>query len=158
MVLVMKIYIMRHGQAGLYAESDEARELTEVGRDDSAKMAAWLAKFEPQLDCVLFSPYVRATQTWHVVRNFFELGNVEVCNDITPYGDAQDVADYVTALVEQHQYEHVLLVSHLPVVSYLTAALTTDNSLPSFATSAIACIEVSQSESKLTWIQSPASI
>lgn len=154
----MKIYIMRHGQASLQANTDAERQLTATGREDSAKVAQWLSQFEPSLDCVLFSPYVRAAQTWDVICNFFDTGVVEVCKDITPYGDADDVADFLLALQGQHDYETMLIVSHLPVVSYLVAALTTDRQLPSFATSAIACVEVKADKIELSWIESPASI
>ncbi|MFT5805769.1 MAG: phosphohistidine phosphatase [Moritella dasanensis] len=154
----MKIYIMRHGQAGLYANSDAERELTGTGRQQSVDMANWLSAIEPTLDCVLHSPYVRATQTWQVIGNFFTVNKVEVCEDITPYGDAEFIADYVRALVEQHNYKTVLLVSHLPVVSYLTSALTASKHMPAFATSAIACLELNDKDCNFKWLETPASI
>ncbi len=154
----MKIYIMRHGQAGLYASSDAERELTGTGREQSAQMASWLSAVEPNIDCVLHSPYVRAAQTWQVIGNFFTASKVEVCMDITPHGDADFIADYLRALVEQHQYETILLVSHLPVVSYLTAALTQGEHMPAFATSAIACLELDANGIALNWLETPHSI
>ena len=39
----MKIYIMRHGQAGMNAKTDEQRPLTEQGIEESIHMAGWLA-------------------------------------------------------------------------------------------------------------------
>jgi phosphohistidine phosphatase len=154
----MKIYIMRHGQAGLYANSDAERELTGTGRQQSVDMANWLSAIEPTLDCVLHSPYVRAAQTWQVIGNFFTANKVEVCEDITPYGDAEFIADYVRALGAQHNYDTILLVSHLPVVSYLTAALTNGNQMPAFATSAIACLELDENDYQLKWLETPSSI
>ncbi|GIC75439.1 phosphohistidine phosphatase SixA [Moritella sp. F3] len=154
----MKIYIMRHGQAGLYANSDAERELTGTGRQQSADMADWLSAIEPTLDCVLHSPYIRAAQTWDVIGNFFTVHKVEVCEDITPYGDAEFIADYVKALVAQHNYETVLLVSHLPVVSYLTSAMTAGKHMPAFATSAIACLEMNGNDCHFKWLETPASI
>jgi len=154
----MKIYIMRHGQAGLYANSDAERELTGTGRQQSVDMASWLSAIEPTLDCVLHSPYVRAAQTWQVIGNLFTVNSVEVCDDITPYGDAEYIADYVRALVEQHNYQTILLVSHLPVVSYLTSVLTTGKQMPAFATSAIACLELDENSCNLKWLETPASI
>ncbi|MDX2322337.1 MAG: phosphohistidine phosphatase SixA [Moritella sp.] len=154
----MKIYIMRHGQAGLYANSDAERELTGTGRQQSVDMASWLSAIEPTIDCVLHSPYIRAAQTWQVIGNFFTANNVEVCEDITPYGEAEFIADYVKALVAQHDYQTVLLVSHLPVVSYLTATLTAGKHMPAFATSAIACLELDENIFNLKWLETPASI
>ncbi|WP_293153115.1 phosphohistidine phosphatase SixA [Moritella sp.] len=154
----MKIYIMRHGQAGLYANSDAERELTGTGRQQSAEMARWLSAIEPTLDCVLHSPYVRAVQTWQVIGNFFTVNKVQVCEDITPYGDAEFIADYIRALVAEYNYETILLVSHLPVVSYLTAALTNGKQMPAFATSAIACLELNENDCQLKWLETSQSI
>jgi phosphohistidine phosphatase len=51
-----------------------------------------------------------------------------------------------------------LLVSHLPVVSYLTAALTQGKHMPAFATSAIACLELDANGIALNWLETPHSI
>ncbi len=154
----MKIYIMRHGQAGIYANSDAERELTGTGRQQSLQMGQWLSNFVPNIDCVFHSPYIRAEQTWQVIRDCFVSKKVEVCGDIIPGGDAEFVADYLLALVAQYQYSSILLVSHLPVVSYLTATLTQGQSMPAFATSAIACIEVNENSGELKWLETPHSI
>ncbi|MFT7684339.1 MAG: phosphohistidine phosphatase, partial [Moritella dasanensis] len=55
-------------------------------------------------------------------------------------------------------YKTVLLVSHLPVVSYLTSALTASKHMPAFATSAIACLELNDKDCNFKWLETPASI
>ncbi len=64
----MKIYIMRHGQAGMNAKTDEQRPLTEQGIEESIHMASWLApQLDGVLDLVVHSNYLRARQTWQSI-------------------------------------------------------------------------------------------
>lgn len=140
----MKIFIMRHGEAEHFASSDAERELTKNGRSASVAVArACAEKGFAQFDKVLVSPYIRAQQTWQEIASHFRADQVEICEDITPYGDSEQVADYVTALIEVHDYQSVLLVSHLPLVGYLTAEFVTDIHPPMFPTSGLTCIEYS---------------
>ncbi|NOH81926.1 phosphohistidine phosphatase SixA [Vibrio sp. RE86] len=140
----MKIFIMRHGEAEHFASSDAERELTSHGRKASVAVAqACAEKGFAQFDKVLVSPYIRAQQTWQEISAHFSSDQVETCEDITPYGDSEQVADYVSALVDIHKYESVLLVSHLPLVGYLTAEFVTDMVPPMFPTSGLICIDYS---------------
>lgn len=64
----MKIYIMRHGQAGMNAKTDEQRPLTEQGIEESIHMAGWLApQLAGSLNLVIHSNYLRARQTWQAI-------------------------------------------------------------------------------------------
>ncbi|MFM2589275.1 phosphohistidine phosphatase SixA [Vibrio sp. TBV020] len=140
----MKIFIMRHGEAEHYASSDAERELTQHGRKASVAVARACAdKGFAQFDKVLVSPYIRAQQTWQEISSVFSSQQIETCDDITPYGDSEQVADYVSALVDVNKYESVLIVSHLPLVGYLTAEFVTDMTPPMFPTSGLICIEYS---------------
>ncbi|PMH41826.1 phosphohistidine phosphatase SixA [Vibrio sp. 10N.286.49.B3] len=138
----MKIFIMRHGEATMYAASDEERALTDRGRTDSIAAANLCAqKGFNQFDKVLVSPYLRAQQTWQEITSHFSATSVETSSDITPYGQSEQVFDYVSALVDVEKLETVLLVSHLPLVGYLTAEFVPDLAPPMFPTSGIVCIE-----------------
>lgn len=137
----MKIYIMRHGEAQMFAPSDEARELTPKGRLESRVV---MQKVEYKVfDLVLVSPYIRAQQTWQEVASLVEAKKVETSDEITPYGDSESVAEYIKAVAEVSNIESVLLVSHLPLVGYLTAEFATGMQAPMFATSSIACVDYS---------------
>lgn len=149
----MKIYIMRHGQAGMNAKTDEQRLLTEQGIEESIQMARWLA---PQLigplDRVIHSNYLRARQTWQAICSELpDAAAVEESGDITPYGDPAFVASYLTALAEQH--DQMLMVSHLPLVGYLVHSLCPAAGAPMFATSGIACIEWHDGKGALLWLE-----
>ncbi|MEZ9230794.1 phosphohistidine phosphatase SixA [Vibrio amylolyticus] len=138
----MKIFIMRHGEAEHFAPSDAERALTNGGRTASIAVAnASSKRGYSQFDKVLVSPYLRAQQTWQSISQEFSSNNVETCDDITPYGKSGQVFDYINALIDLEDLETVLLVSHLPLVSYLTAEFATDIVPPMFPTSGLACIE-----------------
>ncbi len=110
----MNIFIMRHGEAEHCAHSDAERALTDHGHSASIAVArACAEKGFAKFDKVLVSPYVRAQQTWKAISKHFAAEQVETCEEITPYGDSEQVADYVNALIDVHHYQNVLIVSHL---------------------------------------------
>ncbi|EGU49062.1 phosphohistidine phosphatase [Vibrio ichthyoenteri ATCC 700023] len=138
----MKIVIMRHGEAEHFASSDEERSLTAYGRSTSYSVAQrCVAQGTQQFDKVLVSPYLRAQQTWQEISPLFDAKSVEQCEDITPYGDSMTVVEYIRAIAEVEQLQSVLLVSHLPLVGYLTADFVTDMAPPMFPTSGLVSIE-----------------
>lgn len=139
----MKIIIMRHGEAEHSAPSDAERALTEKGRAVSCEIAGRLVKQQGigSLDKVLVSPYLRAQQTWQAIAQCFTTNQVETCDDISPYGQADDVVEYIAALVETENLQTVLVVSHLPLVGYLVAEMVADVPAPMFPTSGIVGIE-----------------
>lgn len=138
----MKIFVMRHGQAETFAASDADRALTAQGRSVSLAVAkACVEQGVTHFDKVLVSPYLRAQQTWQEISECFSVNSVETCADITPYGDSEQVADYVTAMAEVENLDSILLVSHLPLVGYLTAEFVTDMVPPMFPTSGLIAIE-----------------
>lgn len=154
----MKIYIMRHGQAGMNAKTDEQRPLTEQGIEESIHMARWLApQLAAPLSLVIHSNYLRARQTWQAIApELPKAGKVEESGDITPYGDPALVASYLGALATQH--ESILMVSHLPLVGYLVQSLCPIAGAPMFATSGMACIEWQDGKGVLLWLEGPHTI
>ncbi|WP_368165897.1 phosphohistidine phosphatase SixA [Aeromonas sp. R9-1] len=153
----MKIYIMRHGQAGMNAKSDESRPLTEQGLHESVQMARWLAPQMTGLDRVIHSPYLRARETWLAICSELpEARVVEESDEITPYGDAARVASYLEALAGNA--ESLLVVSHLPLVGYLVHALCPGHEAPLFATSGMACIDFENGRGELRWLEGPHTI
>ena len=159
----MQIFIMRHGEAESIAATDEARRLTERGKQQSQQMAKWLSesKLKAGFDLVLVSPYVRAQETWQACQQMLlPTRKVMTESDITPYGKSDAVADYLRALIGLEKPQQLLVVSHLPLVGYLTAEFEAGISPPMFATSAIACIDYQPetSVSQLLWIETPSHI
>jgi phosphohistidine phosphatase len=138
----MLLYIMRHGEAQNHAISDELRELTINGLSEVRSIAKQLS--HEKFDLVIVSPYVRAQQTAKMMIKMND-GNAEVLSSdlITPLGSANDVHHFLDGLFAEKQYEKVLIVSHMPLVSYLIAELSTDNQMPIFQTAAALKIEYS---------------
>lgn len=138
----MKIFIMRHGEAEHFADSDAARQLTPRGRVESEAVArACKEQGFAQFDKVLVSPYIRAQQTWQEISEYFAAKSIEICEDITPYGQSEHVFDFASALIEVEKLDSLLLVSHLPLVGYLTSEFVKDMAPPMFPTSGLVCIE-----------------
>lgn len=155
----MRIYIMRHGEAENFAASDAERPLTERGSRQSKQMAEMLAQqLNQPLDTVLVSTYLRAQQTWQCMESELPgVANVQVSDEITPYGDAATVVDYLKAMIGVEKPQSVLLVSHLPLVGYLTSELVVGIQPPMFSTSAIAAIDYDpdMDNAELVWQNVP---
>ncbi len=116
----MKIFIMRHGEAEHFADSDAARQLTQRGRAESEAVArACKEQGWSQFDKVLVSPYIRAQQTWQEISSHFSAKSTETFEDITPYGQSECVYDYANALIEVEKLESWFFVSHITNVCYL---------------------------------------
>lgn len=138
----MKIFIMRHGEAEHFAASDSERQLTPAGVANSIKVAKECAgNGFNHFDCVLVSPYVRAQQTWDAIAENFTTQAVYDSDDITPYGQSDDVYEYLCAMAESKGIQSILLVSHLPLVGYLTAEFAQGITPPMFPTSGMTCVE-----------------
>ena len=138
----MKVFIMRHGEAQQFASSDSDRQLTSKGRQRSQEVSREFSELGyTHFDRVLVSPYIRAQQTWKEISVNLSAGYHETCDDITPYGDAEQVVSYVNALFKVHNVQTLLIVSHLPLVGYIAAELVADISPPMFSTSGLMGIE-----------------
>ncbi|OOE89727.1 phosphohistidine phosphatase SixA [Salinivibrio sharmensis] len=144
----MKLIIMRHGEAQAFAASDSDRALTANGEQQSKQMASWLSQqLDGQaIDKVLVSPYLRAQQTWQVCAPLLpDAGEVITEQEITPYGQSGRVYDYLNAMIEVEKLSVVLVISHLPLVGYLTNEWVQGGQPPMFATSAMAVLDVNTS-------------
>ncbi|QVM89763.1 phosphohistidine phosphatase SixA [Pseudomonas entomophila] len=114
----MKLWVLRHGEAEPRANSDAERCLTAHGREQVLRSAARL--LGQPLQAIIASPYVRAQQTAALVHE--SLGFAEPVRTepwLTPDSDAQAVIGEI----ERLGLEHVLLVSHQPLVGTLVSLL-----------------------------------
>ncbi|OUR61996.1 phosphohistidine phosphatase SixA [Colwellia sp. 39_35_sub15_T18] len=148
----MQIFIMRHGEASNQCitsnSSDALRPLTALGASEARKMGQWLASIQTNTIEILVSPYLRAQQTCGHVVNMLTENGLSLANEptsldfITPAGNIQQTHDFIDGLLAQSADDKkvILLVSHMPFVSYLVAQLTQSQNMPIFATGAIAQI------------------
>lgn len=138
----MQLFIMRHGQAHQYGAADAERELTEQGFLEASVMAKWLKSSGIIIDQLYVSPFTRAQQTATTVYKDAGLSCASKTLDfITPSGSAMAVHDYIDGVVSMEKFDAALIVSHMPLVSYLVEQLTHDKQSPIFQTAAIAHID-----------------
>lgn len=151
------IYIMRHGESQPFAKDDAKRQLTSTGQQEAKTMARWLQS-KVAMQRIWASPYLRAMETADIMHSVWPTIPLEVNDDITPDGEA----DVVKALVEQWSEaneQHLLLVSHMPLVSLLVQAFSYTGNMPMMATAAIACAQRnSEGRWDISWLASPSSV
>ena len=128
----MKLFILRHGDAEIFASSDDKRELTAKGRKNVTETAKKYTKELCTVNNILVSPYVRAQQTADIVVSSLSLErssqesatqvnefSVSTVDFITPDIPPQTVINKLFTMQEQMPDENILLVSHQPLVGYL---------------------------------------
>ncbi|WP_199608831.1 phosphohistidine phosphatase SixA [Flocculibacter collagenilyticus] len=148
---MIDIYIIRHGQAEAHCSIDAERKLTERGVNETRKTASWLAgkllakqPVTPLSLLSINSPYIRAAQTAEIIVNSLEAEQKAtsikqiVTDDLIPTASPELAYDYITALVDTHQVDHVIVVSHMPLVTFLTECFTLGVTSPLFMTASCA--------------------
>jgi phosphohistidine phosphatase len=136
----MYIYLLRHGQAEQRAYADPTRRLTEKGQEEIRSVARQFLDTKTTFDHAFASPYTRARQTAEEFIAIVQKGLVpENAEWLTPENRARDVL----AVLAGSGAEHVLLVSHNPLVSELNALLTEGDICERhiLGTSELVCIE-----------------
>ncbi len=156
---------MRHGEAQNFVEQgsrdDSQRALTAQGKTEAKMMATWLQKMQINPMQVFVSPYVRAQQTCVITTSMMQTA-ITTLDFITPSGDAKQVHDFIDGWCSEQvvastlqttglqnitepkttkQEQSLLIISHMPLVSYLVAQLTQSSNAPIFATAGIAHID-----------------
>lgn len=134
----MKLWLLRHGEAGALSRRDSDRELTAYGRQQVAEMAAQL-KGQP-LAGVVCSPYVRARQTTDIV---LDVLNIESPPLIVPWLVPDEPVQTVVRQLDSLPEGDLLLVSHQPMLGLLGSWLCEGSlarPLP-LGTASLACLE-----------------
>ena len=109
----MQLMILRHGQAENFAVSDDARNLTKVGRAQAAAMGAKLAEFAVPPTVIAHSPLVRTTQTANIVQQRLNAEQLEIWPELVHQGSPEAVEQKLMA----SGFENVLLVTHMPLIA-----------------------------------------
>lgn len=125
----MILTIWRHGEAER-GTNDRQRQLTEAGCDDIGFGCrqfheACSARDIPHPDLILYSPWVRATQTAEIIAAAFTHALSREESALKPGSDAAAVNRVLEAASDE--ITHILLVSHQPLVSWLAAYYFGDN-------------------------------
>lgn len=110
----MDLLLWRHAEAA-DGEPDHARELTERGRRQARRVAAWLDERRPKRLRVLASPTLRTRQTAGAFT-----GEVEIVPALGPDGN---VADLLAAVGWPDSRDACVIVGHQPTLGRLAALL-----------------------------------
>jgi phosphohistidine phosphatase len=162
----MNLYIIRHAiaeKAGTY-EDDSLRPLTEAGRKKFRKIAKGLKELEVQIDLILTSPYLRATQTAEALRKTFDLPRDRLIrtDHLSPTGYADKLVEEIKST--HAGVENIAVVGHEPHLSGLVSMLVAgdpDVSL-NLKKGGVCCLSIDQLEytrcANLNWLLSPAQL
>ena len=138
----MQLFIMLHGDASMIAKTDAQRPLTDQGMAEVSLMGKWLKDLDVNIEYLLVSPYLRAQQTASVLLSLLDYNpQNKTINSITPSGNAAQVHDYIDGFIAINHCQQLLMVTHMPLVSYLVEDLTVEHQSPIFQTAAIAQID-----------------
>jgi phosphohistidine phosphatase len=113
----MFLYLLRHADAEATAESDEARVLTEKGREQARRVARFMEAHELHLSLILSSPFRRAHETAQAVADQMR---AEVL--VVPWlASGMHAQTGVEELKTYRNQTSVMLVGHEPDFSQLAA-------------------------------------
>ena len=116
----MKIYLVRHGAAQLKSV-DPARPLTERGRQDVQRVAAYMGRLGLEVHQIRHSNKTRAEQTATIFgESLCPPGGVVAVSGLAPNDDVRPVANDL-----MRQSQPVMLVGHLPFLARLAGLLLT---------------------------------
>ena len=122
----MNLYIIRHAIAvdrdGPDYPDDSQRPLTSKGRAKMEQIAGGLGQMELEIDLILSSPYLRASQTARILAKSFRIPDrLKFTPALLPDAPAGQIINDINEKFSQ--FENVMLVGHEPSLSSLIATL-----------------------------------
>ena len=136
----MHLYLVQHGDA-LSKDEDPDQPLSDKGRKDVGRMAAFLARTRPEIRRVVHSGKTRAIQTALVFAETLGPGRIveEAIEGLAPGDSPTFVANVVNDWTED-----TMLVGHLPHLARLAGLLITgdaDETIVYFQPGTVLCLE-----------------
>ena len=150
----MRVYLVQHGEAKP-KEVDPSRPLTDKGREEVDRVAAFIAKAGVRVKKILHSGKLRAVQTAEILAEHLKPEEgVEGAEGLDPLADPSPWVERLRELGED-----VLVVGHLPHLSKLTSLLLTgrDELEPfRFRMGGVVCLEKGEDGKwRLIWAVTP---
>jgi phosphohistidine phosphatase len=141
----MKLIIMRHGEAERFRVQDKTRRLTSLGKKQASTAGKWLQNYlgaGEAIDIALVSSYVRAQETFEELNEQVRVTQNQVCEDVIPEGDPKIVHDFINVLFDaKSQPKIILIVSHMPFVSYFLEEVHVNKQSMLFDTSSVVIVD-----------------
>ena len=120
----MILYIVRHALAEeATSGGDDARHLTEIGRQRTQKAAAGFRALAVELDVILTSPLARAAETAAIIAEAYD--NAPAPRVLDELSTGVPAIDAVAALAPFGRDDSVMIVGHEPQLSALISILLT---------------------------------
>ncbi|NIB41348.1 phosphohistidine phosphatase SixA [Pseudomaricurvus alkylphenolicus] len=150
----MQAFLLRHGEAQLFAETDRERALTSLGHQQTLDILSRSAGDLSRVTRIIASPYIRAQQTAQLAAEQLELP-VETSDLLTPDSRLMPLGEFVESL----QDDIPLLVTHQPLVgSFVDWLCGLAPGRHIMGTSALAYVEadvMAGSCGELLWLHQP---
>lgn len=154
----MKLYFLRHGEAGHKATSDFERELTEMGEISSKAIGSFCKKLNLHFSAAFTSPLVRAKQTAKLVLKELPNTALEETEFLTPDTDPKNLFGMLKPFTVESK---ILFVTHEPFASTCISTLIsgTESTRVVMKPCSFACIETdgvpTRGNGKLLWLLNP---
>ena len=150
----MELYFLRHGEAESLAlgSTDDARQLTERGRQDARSVGQTLRRAGARPEVILTSPLTRARQTGEALAEVFGV-SARVEDRLRSGCTLGDIQEVLADLPEAR----FVLVGHEPDMSRMVGRMI-GNARVKMQTSCVARVEAEQVEpgaGVLIWLLSP---
>ena len=143
----MNIYLMQHGKP-VPKEKNPDKPLSDCGRDDVRKIAAFLKKAGIQVETVFHSGKTRARQTAEIISFKINPGKESQKKEgLSPLDDVKAIAEEI-----KHGQKDFMIVGHLPHLGKLVSFLTTGSDsrqVMSFQQGGVVCLRTNDEE--LNW-------
>lgn len=117
----MNIFVLRHGQAEPQKTTDDVRELTQRGREDTARVVSARLGDLQSIVQIWASPLVRAQQTAKIAANYFPALKIQTSELIIPESNLATAMNWLQSINQENL--SILLVSHQPFVGELVNRL-----------------------------------
>ena len=141
----MKLIIMRHGEAERFRLQDNTRSLTSLGEKQAITAGKWLNDYlgaDLPIDIALVSPYIRAQQTYGQLSKQVKVIEKQTCEDVIPEGDPKVAHDFIQVLFKAPSQPNVILiVSHMPFVSYFLEEVHVEKKSMLFDTTSVVIVD-----------------
>ena len=144
------IYLVQHGVA-ISKEIDEERPLSDIGIKETRQIAEILKKKNIIIQKIAHSGKLRALQTASIFSDILNVSDVCQVKGMKP-NDGPDV------LIQQMTDDAVMYIGHLPNVQNVVSSLVSGDKVVNvlqFQNSAVACVELQESEAHIKWFLTP---
>lgn len=149
----MHLYIVRHGEA-LTKEQDPLRPLSDQGREDVARIGAFMRYGDVSINQVFHSTKVRAIQTAEIIaKELAFVGKIESLSCLEPESDIKALMYAINKLPD-----NTLIVGHLPNLELLSNYLLTgfyNKSTLTIYPATAACFKLDGAAWNVRWLIDP---